>query len=110
LQPLPPAWPASAARGTVLRIEPPSTTAPKRDDDSDEDDDERPLTREEIRQKTLRALRRRERGKHEGSTTGEDLKHTHTLSGGASGRGGVKLKSPFAKTPGTGRGKENAFN
>jgi hypothetical protein len=98
---------SSTATASVLRIEPPSTTAPKADDDSEEEDDERPLTRDEIREKMLRALRRREAGE------------AKTASGGAAATGGkgsfsgtarAERKGPAAntgRTPVSGRGKEN---
>ena len=76
------------------------------EDDSEEEDDERPLTRDEIRLKMLRALRRREAGE------------AKTASGGAAATGGkgsfsgtarAERKGPAAntgRTPVSGRGRK----
>lgn len=96
---------SSTATASVLRIDPPSTTAPKADDDSEEEDDERPLTRDEIREKMLRALRRREAGD---ARSGGALAAAATAKGGPAGTPRAAPKTPATtKTPG-GRGKENA--
>lgn len=96
---------SSTATASVLRIDPPSTTAPKADDDSEEEDDERPLTRDEIREKMLRALRRREAGD---ARSGGALAAAATTKGGPAGTPRAAPKTPATtKTPG-GRGKENA--
>ena len=95
---------SSTATASVLRIEPPSTTAPKADDDSEEEDDERPLTRDEIREKMLRALRRREAGEARSGSGAAAV----TAKGGPAGTPRAAPKTPATtKTPG-GRGKENA--
>ena len=102
--PCPPAGPSSA-----LRIEPPSTTAPgPAEDDSEEEDDERPLTRDEIRAKMLRALRRREAG--EAKTASFSGAASATGKGDPSGtaRSGPRTHASAGRTPNQGRGKENA--
>lgn len=105
------AGPTSAAAPSALRIDPPSTTAPMAEDDSEEEDDERPLTRDEIRLKMLRALRRRE--------AGEAKTASATAAAATGGKGEGKTFSGTARaerkgfaatagrTPVSGRGKEN---
>ena len=98
---------SAAAPASALRIDPPSTTAPMAEDDSEGGGRRAPLTRDEIRLKMLRALRRREAGE------------AKTASGGAAATGGkgsfsgtarAERKGPAAntgRTPVSGRGKEN---
>ena len=101
--------PSSAtATASTLRIDPPSTTASGPvDDESEEEDDERPLTRDEIRAKMLRALRRREAGETERAAA--------TAASAAAGKGDPSTTARAGQRThanigwkGGGRGKENA--
>jgi len=102
---------SAAAPASALRIDPPSTTAPMAEDDSEEEDDERPLTRDEIRLKMLRALRRREAGEAKtasatGAATTGGKGEGKTFSGTARAeRKGFAATA--GRTPVSGRGKEN---
>ena len=51
-----------ASAHTRVTVEPPSLDIAKDGDDSDDEDDERPLTRDELQRKTMRGLRKSERG------------------------------------------------
>jgi len=102
---------SAAAPASALRIDPPSTTAPMAEDDSEEEDDERPLTRDEIRLKMLRALRRREAGEAKtASATGAAATGGKGEGKTFSGTARAERKG-FAATAGrmpvSGRGKEN---
>lgn len=105
------AGPTSAAAPSALRIDPPSTTAPMAEDDSEEEDDERPLTRDEIRLKMLRALRRREAGEAKtasatgaAATGGKGEGKTFSGTARAERKG---FAATAGRTPVSGRGKEN---
>ena len=93
---------------TTLKIEPPSTTAPKHDDtDSDEEDDERPLTRDEIRVKMLQALKKREASGDE-KVDEKKVSDKKTMKKGTVPMGTSKTVSSKTLTKtNLGRGKEN---
>ena len=93
---------------TTLKIEPPSTTAPKHDDtDSDEEDDERPLTRDEIRVKMLQALKKREASGDE-KVDEKKVSDKKTMKKGTVPMGTSKTASSKTLTKtNLGRGKEN---
>ena len=102
---------SAAAPASALRIDPPSTTAPMAEDDSEEEDDERPLTRDEIRLKMLRALRRREAGEAKtasatgaAATGGKGEGKTFSGTARAERKG---FAATAGRTPVSGRGKEN---
>jgi len=102
---------SAAAPASALRIDPPSTTAPMAEDDSEEEDDERPLTRDEIRLKMLRALRRREAGEAKTAsatgaapTGGKGEGKTFSGTARAERKG---FAATAGSTPVSGRGKEN---
>lgn len=102
------AGPTSAAAPSALRIDPPSTTAPMAEDDSEEEDDERPLTRDEIRLKMLRALRRREAGEAKtASATGAAATGGKGAFSGTARAERKGFAATAGRTPVSGRGKEN---
>ena len=81
------------------------------EDDSEEEDDERPLTRDEIRLKMLRALRRREAGEAKtasatgaAATGGKGEGKTFSGTARAERKG---FAATAGRTPVSGRGKEN---
>lgn len=102
------AGPTSAAAPSALRIDPPSTTAPMAEDDSEEEDDERPLTRDEIRLKMLRALRRREAGEAKtASATGAAATGGKGAFSGTARAERKGFAATAGRTPVSGREKEN---
>ena len=99
---------SAAAPASALRIDPPSTTAPMAEDDSEEEDDERPLTRDEIRLKMLRALRRREAGEAKtASATGAAATGGKGAFSGTARAERKGFAATAGRTPVSGRGKEN---